>query len=144
MFPEEKSFVQPGNRTFPKHQTLHYLVGYQHEAGKEPILCAEEPDTTDVLIKATHSALPAATAVAATTRSSRAHAYAASKLPKWVQQDRKVLRFFGYFQEHVTDTPSENSRIRRVVFLYYLEDDTLQVSEPKQDNSGLPQVCPFM
>lgn len=28
----------------------------------------------------------------------------------------------------------------QVTFLYYLEDDTLLVSEPKQDNSGLPQV----
>jgi hypothetical protein len=107
-------------------------VGYQHEAGKEPVLCAEEPRAPETLIKASRPPAPVATATTG--------ARATSKLPKWVEQDRKVLRFFGYFQEHVTDTPNENSRIRRVVFMYYLADDTLQVSEPKQDNSGLPQV----
>jgi len=35
-------------------------------------------------------------------------------------------------------------RVRKVVFLYYLEDDTLQISEPKQDNSGLPQVLSYL
>ena len=124
--------VQPGDRSFPKQQTLHYMVGYQHEAGKEPVLCAEEPEeATGDLIKAARPA-PAAPAAAA--------ASARSALPQWVAQDRKVLRFFGYSQQHVTENPLENTRLRRVVFLYYLEDDTMQISEPKQDNSGLPQV----
>lgn len=35
-------------------------------------------------------------------------------------------------------------RVRKVVFLYYLADDTLQISEPKQDNSGLPQACSYL
>jgi hypothetical protein len=52
----------------------------------------------------------------------------------------QVLRFFGYFQEAVTESNIENHRVRRVVVLYYLADDTLQVTEPKQDNSGIPQV----
>jgi hypothetical protein len=52
----------------------------------------------------------------------------------------QVLRFFGYFQEAVTESNIENHRVRRVVLLYYLADDTLQVTEPKQDNSGIPQV----
>ena len=52
----------------------------------------------------------------------------------------QVLRFFGYYQEHVVEDPRENARVRPVVFLFYLEDGTLQVSEPKVDNSGLPQV----
>lgn len=52
----------------------------------------------------------------------------------------QVLRFFGFFQEAVTESNIENHRVRRVVVLYYLADDTLQVTEPKQDNSGIPQV----
>lgn len=51
-----------------------------------------------------------------------------------------MLRFFGYFQEAVTESNIENHRVRRVVVLYYLADDTMQVTEPKQDNSGIPQV----
>lgn len=34
----------------------------------------------------------------------------------------------------------ENHRIRKVVIYYYLADDTIHVAEPKEDNSGLPQV----
>ena len=52
----------------------------------------------------------------------------------------QVLRFFGYFQEAVTESNIENHRVRKVVFMYYLADDSLQVTEPKQDNSGIPQV----
>lgn len=51
-----------------------------------------------------------------------------------------MLRFYGYFQESVVESNIENHRVRRVVLLYYLADDTLQVTEPKQDNSGIPQV----
>ncbi|KIY98702.1 EF-hand domain-containing protein 1 [Monoraphidium neglectum] len=60
-------------------------------------------------------------------------------LPKWVENDRKVLRFWGYFQESVTESNIENHRMRRVALHYYLADDSLQVAEPKQDNSGIPQ-----
>jgi len=33
----------------------------------------------------------------------------------------------------------ENYRVRKVTILYYLEDNTLQVNEPKEENSGIPQ-----
>eukprot|EP00775_Hariotina_reticulata_P011400 gene11400-11548_t len=62
-----------------------------------------------------------------------------SPLPRWVEQDRQVLRFFGYFLEAVTESNIENHRVRRVVVMYYLADDSMQVTEPKQDNSGIPQ-----
>lgn len=60
-------------------------------------------------------------------------------VPAWDALDRHVLRFNGYFKEAVVETNLENYRVRKVVVLYYLEDDTLQVTEPKQDNSGIPQ-----
>mmetsp|Transcript_17335 Transcript_17335/g.30925 ORF Transcript_17335/g.30925 Transcript_17335/m.30925 type:complete len:752 (-) Transcript_17335:1054-3309(-) len=53
--------------------------------------------------------------------------------------DRKVLRFQGYFREGVHESPQEQERVRRCVVYYFLEDDTISVSEPKQDNSGLGQ-----
>ncbi len=53
----------------------------------------------------------------------------------------QVLRWFGYFRERVTDGAGEaDLRVRRIVVLYYQEDDSLEVSEPKQGNSGLMQV----
>jgi Ca2+-binding EF-hand superfamily protein len=51
--------------------------------------------------------------------------------------DKKVLRFFGFFDETVTESAVEKSRVRKVTFCYFLEDDTISVSEPRQDNSGI-------
>jgi len=50
-----------------------------------------------------------------------------------------VLRFDGYFQEHVVEDPYENYRIRKCQILYYLTDGTIYVTEPKIENSGIPQ-----
>jgi hypothetical protein len=52
-----------------------------------------------------------------------------------------VLRFYGYFKEAVVESNMENHRIRKVIIYYYLEDDSMHVAEPRQDNSGIPQVC---
>ncbi len=52
----------------------------------------------------------------------------------------QVLRYFGYFQEAVNDSREENWRVRKVVIFLYLEDDSMQVTEPPEPNSGLPQV----
>jgi len=59
--------------------------------------------------------------------------------PAWLKHDKQVLRFYGFFQESVTERADENSRYRNVKFMYYMEDGTLQMSEPKVENSGIPQ-----
>eukprot|EP00670_Eutreptiella_braarudii_P007522 CAMPEP_0174290272 /NCGR_PEP_ID=MMETSP0809-20121228/28153_1 /TAXON_ID=73025 ORGANISM="Eutreptiella gymnastica-like, Strain CCMP1594" /NCGR_SAMPLE_ID=MMETSP0809 /ASSEMBLY_ACC=CAM_ASM_000658 /LENGTH=751 /DNA_ID=CAMNT_0015388809 /DNA_START=96 /DNA_END=2351 /DNA_ORIENTATION=+ len=51
--------------------------------------------------------------------------------------DRKVLRFQAFFKEGVHESPQEQERVRRCIVYYFLEDDTISVSEPKQDNSGI-------
>ena len=51
----------------------------------------------------------------------------------------QVLRFFGWFKEIVTERREESWRIRKCVIYYYLEDDTIHISEPRIDNSGIPQ-----
>lgn len=60
-------------------------------------------------------------------------------VPAWVTLDRKVLSFEGFFKEPVHESAAENFRVRNVRVLYYLEDDSMQVSEPKEENSGIPQ-----
>nr|CAG4714695.1 unnamed protein product [Naegleria fowleri] len=57
----------------------------------------------------------------------------------WLSLEKKVLRFYAYFKEGVHESPVEQSRVRKCVIFYYLEDDTMHISEPKQDNSGIPQ-----
>lgn len=60
-------------------------------------------------------------------------------LPAWDALERQVLRFYGYFKEAVVETNLENERVRHVTIIYYLEDDTAQMSEKKQENSGIWQ-----
>lgn len=59
--------------------------------------------------------------------------------PDWVKLDKQVLRFFGYFKESVDESKIEHSRIRKLVIFFYLVDNTLEISELKEMNSGIPQ-----
>lgn len=59
--------------------------------------------------------------------------------PAWLKYDRKVLSFNAYFQEHVVENPTENYRLRKCLIYYYLDDGTLYITEPKIENSGIPQ-----
>jgi len=58
--------------------------------------------------------------------------------PKRVSLERKVLRFQCYYREGIHESPLEQERIRKCIIYYFLEDDTIAVSETKQDNSGIP------
>ena len=64
-----------------------------------------------------------------------------SKLPqpRWIKYDKKVLTFGAYFKEPVYESPDEPYRVRRLVISYFLEDHTSLISEPRVENSGLPQ-----
>jgi len=59
--------------------------------------------------------------------------------PTFVKLDKQVLRFTGYFKEHVVESSLENWRLRQVNIFYYLEDSTVMITEKKQVNSGTPQ-----
>lgn len=82
---------------------------------------AEEPVAAEQAAKTTEGGIPM------------------SKLPAWVAFDRKVCRFYAYFKEGVDESYQENYRIRKCIIYYYLEDDSIHVAEPKQENSGIPQ-----
>jgi len=74
-----------------------------------------------------------------TERESARNTYRPNVQPAWLKHDRQVLRFSGYYQEPVYENPNENFRVRLCQLLFYLEDGTMQVQEPKIENSGLPQ-----
>ena len=59
--------------------------------------------------------------------------------PQWLKFDKIVLKFKGYFNEHVTESAYENWKIRPCTLLYYLDDDTFHIIEDKYENSGMPQ-----
>ncbi|CAD7704926.1 unnamed protein product [Ostreobium quekettii] len=62
-----------------------------------------------------------------------------SEIPDWIAYDRQVLRFYAYFIDDVGENGLEQWRVRKCILYYYLEDGTLMISEPKEDNSGLRQ-----
>eukprot|EP00039_Didymoeca_costata_P014114 m.224231 g.224231 ORF g.224231 m.224231 type:complete len:552 (+) comp15948_c0_seq8:136-1791(+) len=64
---------------------------------------------------------------------------ASSYIPAHVVFDKKVLLFTGYMKETVHESPLENYRVRYFKIYYYLEDDTISVSEPEVENSGMKQ-----
>jgi hypothetical protein len=59
--------------------------------------------------------------------------------PAWLKHDKQVLRFYAFFQESVAERADENSRYRHCVIMYCMEDGTVRISEPKIENSGIPQ-----
>lgn len=59
--------------------------------------------------------------------------------PAWLKHEKQVLRWYGFFQETVTERPEENSRYRHVYIMYFMEDGTVGINEPKVENSGMPQ-----
>jgi len=57
------------------------------------------------------------------------------------------MKFKGWYKESITENPSEQYRVRYVDILYFLEDDSMSIIEPKVENSGLPQgnsYCAFL
>ena len=59
-------------------------------------------------------------------------------VPSWAVDDKLVLRFYGYFQETVNDSAVEISRIRPIALLCWPLDGTMQLSELRKANSGMP------
>ncbi|ELU01034.1 hypothetical protein CAPTEDRAFT_148704 [Capitella teleta] len=62
-----------------------------------------------------------------------------SDLPSWVAFDKQVLCFDAYYQEAVHEKREEQFRVHSCKIYFYLEDDSIQVVEPRMQNSGLPQ-----
>jgi len=75
---------------------------------------------------------------AAIRRPQSAAAAAPKEQPNWLQNDRQVLRFYGYFVEDAFQSPYESQRVRKIILYYYLADSSLHVAEPKIQNSGMP------
>lgn len=54
-------------------------------------------------------------------------------LPDFVRNEKIVLTFDGFFRETVHDPSNEHERIHKVKIMYYMEDDTIMVFEPKTE-----------
>ena len=63
----------------------------------------------------------------------------ASKLPTFLEHDRRVLLFNAYYEEDVLQSAIETKRVLRCDFYFYVEDGTIEIIQTKQQNSGMPQ-----
>lgn len=63
------------------------------------------------------------------------------RLPPWLAYDKKCLCFSAYFKETLQEVYHAPYQVRKVKIFYYLEDGTMQIVEPKVENSGIPQGC---
>ena len=60
--------------------------------------------------------------------------------PRYCFLDKKVLRFFAYFEEVAgLDDRVPEKRIRHVHILYHLEDDSISILEPRVNVSSSKQ-----
>lgn len=62
-----------------------------------------------------------------------------NRLPQWLLFDKAVLRFWAWTEEPVLFSNEESKRIRYFRVFYYLDDDTMQISEDRNENSGIDQ-----
>mmetsp|Transcript_24048 Transcript_24048/g.78235 ORF Transcript_24048/g.78235 Transcript_24048/m.78235 type:complete len:455 (+) Transcript_24048:259-1623(+) len=60
-------------------------------------------------------------------------------IPAFAGLDGKVLRFEAFITEQVPENLSEPSRVRKFTILYHLVDDSIQINEHRQQNSGYAQ-----
>lgn len=60
-------------------------------------------------------------------------------IPAWLVYEKKMLRFFGYFKDTLTESKIPY-QIRRIKLVYYLDDDTIQITEPRSD-AGIIKGC---
>ncbi|XP_066554744.1 EF-hand domain-containing protein 1 isoform X1 [Amia ocellicauda] len=130
------SFPDPAKSAFHRSQTLDYKNGYalprrpRVGIGQDPLLANQ----------LSQSELDQLASLYPTLTYGQPRPSAPSDfIPAHVAFDKKVLRFDGYFQQEVLGSPDEQYRVRPVVVFYYLEDDSMAVVEPAQENSGLPQ-----
>lgn len=62
-----------------------------------------------------------------------------SKLPKFLEHDRRVLLFNAYYEEDVLQSAIESKRLHICEIYFYVEDGTIEIIQKKQENSGIPQ-----
>ncbi|KAH8304975.1 hypothetical protein KR018_009136, partial [Drosophila ironensis] len=63
------------------------------------------------------------------------------RMPPWLAYDKKVLCFKAFFKQTLQELYHAPYLVRKVKIYYYLEDDTVEIYEPRVDNSGIVQGC---
>ena len=62
-----------------------------------------------------------------------------SKLPSFLEHDRRVLLFNAYFEEDVHQSLDQEKILHQCEIYFYVEDGTMEVVQTKTENSGIVQ-----
>eukprot|EP00056_Hartaetosiga_gracilis_P007727 m.111589 g.111589 ORF g.111589 m.111589 type:complete len:601 (-) comp12765_c3_seq3:128-1930(-) len=62
-----------------------------------------------------------------------------SQQPAWIAFDKQVLCFDAFFKEAVHEARREHYRVRKCKIYFFPQDDTIEIIEPRSEDSGLPQ-----
>ncbi|XP_072533666.1 EF-hand domain-containing protein 1 [Salminus brasiliensis] len=130
------SFRDTTKSAFHRPQTLSYKNGYALPL-RPTVGIGQEPLLSEHIMQNEVKQLSSQTATL--TYGTLTRSPPLDFIPAHVAYDKKVLRFYGYFQQDVLHSPDEHFRVRPVVIYYYLEDDSMCVMEPVVENSGIPQ-----
>ncbi|CAB1459901.1 unnamed protein product [Pleuronectes platessa] len=121
---------------FHRSQTLHYKYGFPlpHRPGDD---IGQDAHLSEQLLQQKINKL---TLITPDVRSESLYKIPSEEfVPAHVALDKKVLRFYAYFQEDILFSPDEVYRVRPVMIYYYLEDDSMLIYEPRVKNTGLLQ-----
>lgn len=137
--------LRPGRvtaRSLP--QSLRVQYGYMMVRGQRPVTA---PQQTPLALSPVREALDfhdlsGRYSIPSQQRDKASHMLPfndEASLPSFLKYDRQVLCFKAYYKEPVNESAVENERVRKCLVYYYLEDDTMQMIEPPETNSGMPQ-----
>eukprot|EP00985_Skeletonema_marinoi_P016359 scaffold8775_cov170-Skeletonema_marinoi.AAC.1 len=62
-----------------------------------------------------------------------------SKLPSFIEHDRRVLLFNAYYEEDVHQSLEEEKILHACEIYFYVEDGTMEIIQTKTENSGIVQ-----
>ena len=62
-----------------------------------------------------------------------------SKLPSFIEHDRRVLLFNAYYEEDVHQSLDEEKILHACEIYFYVEDGTMEIIQTKTENSGIVQ-----
>ncbi|KAG7331818.1 hypothetical protein KOW79_005787 [Hemibagrus wyckioides] len=130
------TFRDTTRSAFHRAQTLSYKNGYALPVRPRAGI-GQQPLSSENLLHHELNQLSIQTPITSYDTSTRTPPL--DFIPAHAAYDKKVLRFYGYFQQEVLHSAEEHWRVRPVVFYYYLEDDSMCVLEPEVENSGIPQ-----
>ncbi|CAG9766041.1 unnamed protein product [Ceutorhynchus assimilis] len=130
------SFNDPTLTKFHLSQTFDIVNGYKQPRTQYMGIGGRELDSNSV--KHIHKSDPVRYDPSLTYGRCKSKPYPPFR-PHFALYDQKCLTFKAFFKQSVVESPFEFYRVRPVNIIYFLEDDSISVMEPRVINSGLLQ-----